>query len=229
MTDIYFQLVKKYGLSPSQKKIIEIAGNNKTILEAGSSYGYLTKEFKNNGCVVDIIEKTPEAAKAAKVHARLVFLGSVEDQNILKKIKRPYDLVIFADVLEHLVSPEIPLKYIPKLLKKEGKVIISLPNIASWPMRKELFFQGKFEYAESGLLDKTHLRFFSFNSFKKFLKDNGVKIEKIIPTEIYLPFQRTLTRLPVIGSFIAKIYRLIADIVPNLAYYHYIVVGKFHD
>lgn len=228
MSDIYAELVKKHGLSSAQKKIIEIVDSYKIILEVGSSHGYLTKEFKAKGCTIDIIEKNLKAVASAKKYARQTYIGSAEELHFLKKIKNQYDLIIFADVLEHLVSPEIPIKFCKKILKPNGKIIISLPNIASWPARKELFFLGKFEYTDSGLMDKTHLRFYSLNSFKKFLQVNQIKIESIIPCETYLPLQRTLSKLPLIGaSVFLPLFRFLAEQVPNLAYFHYIVVAKY--
>ncbi len=71
-----------------------------------------------------------------------------------------FDLVTYGDVLEHLLEPQDVLRETRNLLAPGGRVLISLPNIAFWTMRVKLLM-GRFEYESMGLLDYTHLRFFT--------------------------------------------------------------------
>jgi SAM-dependent methyltransferase len=76
---------------------------------------------------------------------------------------RNFDTIIFADVLEHLAWPAGVLKKYADLLKPDGTVIVSLPNVGLWSVRLGLLF-GRFRYQDSGVLDRTHLRFFTRRS-----------------------------------------------------------------
>lgn len=83
-----------------------------------------------------------------------------------------------ADVLEHLPHPSSVLKKLKKNLKKEGYFIISVPNVANWSIRFRLLF-GKFDYTEYGILDKSHLRFFTRKSLERLIEEVGLKIKKL--------------------------------------------------
>lgn len=83
--------------------------------------------------------------------------------------KKYFDYIICADILEHLSDPWVILNKIHKWLKDDGKIIVTLPNIRNYRILKDLVFLGKWEYKESGILDKTHLRFFTKSSFSKAL------------------------------------------------------------
>ncbi len=204
MSSVYKNLVKLHGFSPAQKIIINLVKDGE-ILEVGSSSGYMTEEFTKRGCTVDIIEVDKEAAKEAKEFSRRVFLGSIEDKELKQQVKSKYDFIICADVLEHLVDPEKTLLFLKNKLKTQGFVLISIPNIAYWGMRVGLL-RGHFDYQESGLLDKTHLRFYTYNTFLKLLKKLEFKIEKIYPAEVSVP--------------------LFVKLFPNLLIYHYVVKAK---
>jgi hypothetical protein len=83
-------------------------------------------------------------------------------------------------VLEHVLYPDDVLNFFVKnYLKDNGKVIISLPNIANWQIRFQLLL-GKFDYMETGIMDKTHLHFYTFKSAKEMIQRNNLKIQKII-------------------------------------------------
>lgn len=132
--------------------------------------------------------------------ARKIMKAEVYDLNDLKPLSlgNNFDFIIFADVLEHVNSPERVLKFFQKYLKKDGQMIISLPNVANWKIRLGLLF-GKFDYTDSGILDKTHLKLYTYKSGRELIKKAGLKVinEKasskffgIIAN--YLPFTRGL-------------------------------------
>jgi 2-polyprenyl-3-methyl-5-hydroxy-6-metoxy-1,4-benzoquinol methylase len=88
-----------------------------------------------------------------------------------------FDVILFGDVLEHTRMPERILDEAKKLLKPDGHIIVSVPNIAHWRIRFGLFF-GKFIYTDSGILDKTHLRFFTRKSVLHLINNAGLEIIK---------------------------------------------------
>lgn len=223
---VYEEIFKKYGLSPTQQEIIRLVGADKTILEIGSSTGYMTKAFLDNGCIIDVVEPNREAVDKLPKSVRKVFIGSIEDGKIYTQLEN-YDFIVMADVLEHLVKPEDALKKLSKKVTKETRLIVSIPNIASWVMRKQLFFKGDFEYQDSGLLDSTHLHFYTTYSLPKVLLKNGWKVEKMIGTITRLPFEGMISKIPILGWYFKKmIYPKLVDNYKNLAYYHFLVVAS---
>lgn len=226
MTQIYGKLFKNNVFSQTHTKIIELVGSNKIVLELGSSTGYMTKRFQENNCKIDIIEKDIEDFKNAIKYANKGYCKSLDDYLFLAKLVGKYDLVIAADVLEHLIDPEKTLKLLKKNLKPNGSIFISLPNIASWQMRKALFFKGKFQYQDSGLLDKTHLRFYTYYSIQELVKSIGFKIKTIYPTEIQYPFSEFILSIKIfeLGVRLDKRIRdWISRKYPNLAIFHFIL------
>lgn len=215
---IYEAIFKKYGLSLTQQKIIKTVGFNKVILEIGSSTGYMTKAFLDNDCTVDVVESNQKAVAKLPKGLRRAFNLSIEDKAIDKAFA-DYDFIIMADVLEHLVDPEQVLKRLLKAASSNTKLLISLPNIACWAMRKLLFFKGDFEYQDSGLLDKTHLHFYTVNTLPKMLSACGWQIDRMIGTITRLPFEGLIGRIPMLYPWLVEKYK-------NLAYYHFLVVAS---
>lgn len=215
---IYEDIFKKHGLSATQQEIIHLVGTNKVILEIGSSTGYMTDIFLKNDCVVDVVEMSKAALVKLPKRTRRILNYSIEDIKIKKLLAKDYDFIIMADVLEHLVNPQKALKILYQIVPKRCGLIISLPNIASWVMRKRLFFKGDFEYQDSGLLDRTHLKFFTVNTLPKFLSENGWEIKKLIGTITRLPFGSIISKIPPLYDYLVNRFK-------NLSYYHFMVVA----
>ena len=87
-----------------------------------------------------------------------------------------FDCVVFNDVLEHLVDPYSVLEEIKKFLSPEGVIVASIPNIRHAPVLFDLVVKGNWDYAEYGVLDKTHLRFFTKASIKKMFSNSGYEL-----------------------------------------------------
>lgn len=90
-----------------------------------------------------------------------------------------FDIILLGDVLEHLVDPWSSLKKVSSLLKAEGCIIVSLPNIRYYSVLKSIIFDGDFKYEKAGILDKTHLRFFCKKNIIELLKSADLKIDTI--------------------------------------------------
>lgn len=86
-----------------------------------------------------------------------------------------FDVVLFGDVLEHTRDPHAILLATKKLLKPDGRIVVSIPNVAHWRVRLGLL-RGRFTYTDSGILDRTHLRFFTHASGRQLLQQAGYKI-----------------------------------------------------
>lgn len=150
---------------------------NKTVLDIGCNDGYIGKhsDSSNTFYGLDYLQESVDKAKEVYKDAMLYDLNNLKELPWNKK----FDTLIFADVLEHVLYPDQVLDFfINNYLKKEGKVIISLPNIANWQIRLNLFF-GKFDYTETGIMDKTHLHFYTFKTAKELIQKQDLSISNI--------------------------------------------------
>lgn len=116
------------------------------------------------------------AAQAEKVMDK-VWCGHFEKLSFEKEIEpASLDAVLCLDVLEHLEDPWLAVKRISPLIKPEGRLIISIPNIRNWKFIRNLLFKGDFKYRDSGLLDRTHLRFFTRDTALELAEIGGLKV-----------------------------------------------------
>jgi 2-polyprenyl-3-methyl-5-hydroxy-6-metoxy-1,4-benzoquinol methylase len=144
------------------------------VLDVGCWSGTIGRFLiESRDATVDGIEPHPAMASIAGRSYRDVFVGSVED--FVGQTRRRYDRILFLDVLEHLPEPAEPLRRSRRLLSAGGRALVSIPNVAHWWVRKELLL-GRWRYTESGLLDDTHLRFFTLDSAAELLVSAGWKI-----------------------------------------------------
>lgn len=194
-----------YGLSLDKfgghQKIINWVGSGKRVLEIGCASGYMSREFTKRGCAVTGIEINPDLARKAKKYVGRTIVGDIENRSIREKLKgERFEVMVLADVLEHLKDPEGVLSSLQSFLAKDGKMIISVPNIAFLTNRL-LLFLGRFDYSDWGIMDKTHLRFFTKESILELVKNAGLVVEKIDPivnfTQLPLYMQ---TLYPVLGK-----------------------------
>lgn len=158
--------------------ISNLIKTNTSVLDLGCNVGILGKLLKNNKNNIDGVDINIKAISRAKKYYQNLYIRDLSQKLILKKQK--YDFIVLSDILEHLPQPDQLLQDCKKLLKPDGKIIVSLPNIARLEIRLKLLF-GKFEYLP-GIMSPDHLRHFTFNSGKKLLNNCGYKVIKIIPT-----------------------------------------------
>lgn len=168
--------VSKYSTHGILLNLIENLPVRSKVLDVGCNDGYLGQPFKDKYHFygLDYMEET---VKVAKRHYEDCI---VYDINTLKKLpwNMRFDALIFADVLEHVIDGDSALNFFVKnYLKKGGTVIVSLPNVANWEIRLKLLF-GRFDYTQTGVLDRTHLRLYTYKSALNLLESNGLKVTK---------------------------------------------------
>lgn len=123
----------------------------------------------------DGIEPDPTAASHARERYDSVIEGRLE--SVCKEIKwQQYDLLIMADVLEHLIDPWRMLTLLHANAACGARLAISVPNVRHKSVLFPLLFQGRFEYARAGIMDRTHLHFFTRSSLRQTLHDAGWKL-----------------------------------------------------
>jgi 2-polyprenyl-3-methyl-5-hydroxy-6-metoxy-1,4-benzoquinol methylase len=190
-----------YSLSSSKYSkhtiLKDLIGQNKKVLDVGCNEGYLATYCDPSNKFFGIDNDKLSIEKARKVMKAEVYdLNSFNP--LPSTIGNNFDFIVFADVLEHVNSPERVLKFFQKYLKKNGQIVVSLPNIANWKIRLGLLF-GKFDYTDSGILDRTHLKLYTYKSGRELMHRSGLKIVSEAASSRffgifakYLPFTRTL-------------------------------------
>lgn len=166
--------------------IIDLVGKDNKVLEVGCASGYLSNIFKADGCEVTAIEIDPEQAEKARPYCSRVISGSAEDAAVLAQADGAYDVILFADIIEHLVSPEKTIAHLLPFLKEDGCVIVSVPNVANWRIRLDLLL-GKFHYAPEGIMDRTHVRFYTIETIRGLLEQCGLRVDRFIPGATRMP------------------------------------------
>lgn len=122
-------------------------------------------------------EFVPEEAEKARAICDLVSVGNVETWAFENEIAPgSLDLILCLDVLEHLVDPWRVVKRLSPLLAPGGRLIVSVPNIRNWKFIRGLLFRGDFHYRNSGLLDRTHLRFFVRDTARDLALAGGLRL-----------------------------------------------------
>jgi 2-polyprenyl-3-methyl-5-hydroxy-6-metoxy-1,4-benzoquinol methylase len=144
------------------------------VLEVGCGEGQLGRRLREYNQVVYGIEIEPSAARIAASVLDHVYAENVEEFefNLSDEF---FDTIILGDVLEHLIDPWGLLVKTKRCLAKEGIIISSIPNLQYFPILWDLI-RGRFEYRTHGILDKTHLRFFTAKEVRKLFSDAGYKI-----------------------------------------------------
>jgi 2-polyprenyl-3-methyl-5-hydroxy-6-metoxy-1,4-benzoquinol methylase len=132
----------------------------KNILEIGCGYGALGRALvERQNCGIDGVEINPDAEPYLRGIYRRYWIGDIERIQIDQEQK--YDCILLPDVLEHLIDPWVTLTRLGTLLTEEGIVVASIPNVRNLGILYRLLVKGRWEYKESGLLDRGHLRFFT--------------------------------------------------------------------
>lgn len=148
------------------------------VMDLGCAAGRLGKRLieLNKAAEVVGVEIFEPVAQEARKYYKEVHVGDIEEMNL--NYAGHFDVVICGDVLEHLREPDKVIKQIHHWLKDGGTLICCLPNVRYWKVLRDLVFKGDFEYTSQGVLDQTHLRFYTTNSFRKLLRNSSFAVEK---------------------------------------------------
>lgn len=203
-----------------------LTGSNHDVLDIGCGKGYFAEELvksANRVDGVDVLPQAPETAALGRYYSADLDHGI---EPVLRNLDgKRYDRILLLDVLEHLKSPERILEQCPGALKRDGVLVVSVPNIANITVRLALLL-GRFNYQERGILDRTHLRFFTRRTARQMLQDQGYEVLEerlsVMPVELALGLSpnNPLMRLLNFGL------RLATRLLPGLLGYQIILVAK---
>lgn len=162
--------------TPPNEDICSLVEINKKVLDVGCATGRIAEKLKKEkGCQVVGLEVNKEMAEIAKKRCDSVILQDAEKAVKLNFPNGYFDIILFADVLEHCSNPGEILVNLRKYLSKNGYILISIPNVANWEIRLRLLM-GKFDYKGGTILDTGHLKFFTLHSIKQLLDQSGFRV-----------------------------------------------------
>lgn len=163
----------------------------KSVLDIGCARGYLGRTLKDKGASYVV---GTDISESALIESRQVldetYVFNLDGEWPADLEAKRFDIVIMAEVLEHVFNPVGVLKKIRRILKEEGSLIITTPNFMTWTNRARFIF-GNFKYQDQGMFDFGHIRWFTYSYLKKVLTDSGFDIAK----EEHIIFPGKLTNI----------------------------------
>jgi 2-polyprenyl-3-methyl-5-hydroxy-6-metoxy-1,4-benzoquinol methylase len=192
------------------------------ILDVGAAQGMLGHSIADTGLTIDGIEANPQWAEMARPHYRNVWASYVEQAPLEPGT---YKLVVCGDVLEHTPDPAGVLKRLIEASTPDGKFIISVPNVAHLAIRLMLLF-GRFPKMERGILDKTHLQFFTKDTAIDMVKSAGLRVEKITCTGVPLDELWKTGEGKPLYKLMTGMQHLALDVAPRLFGFQWIILAS---
>jgi SAM-dependent methyltransferase len=159
-------------------------GRGRRALDVGAADGFLAERLTARGWSVTALERDPELAARAHGRCKEVVVADLESAPPL--LHGLYEAIVYGDVLEHLSDPAAVLRALDQTLAPGGTVIVSVPNVAHLWVRLSLL-AGRFDYADRGILDRTHLRFFTRRTLLDLLRSAGLRVVELAVTPVPLP------------------------------------------
>ncbi len=209
----------------SHSQIVKQCGEGRglRLLDVGCARGHLSAVLASQGWSVTGIEYDAADAAVARDKGIDVIVGTAEDA--MGTMNEKFDVIVFADVLEHFVHPEDVLSRARALLVPGGRIVISIPNVAHFSVRLQLLL-GSFTYTDRGILDRTHLHFYTKKTLKKMIV--GAGLDTIYMGATPAPVEEVFPVLRKIAPFrmLLELNALIARTWKSAFAYQYIVVSK---
>jgi 2-polyprenyl-3-methyl-5-hydroxy-6-metoxy-1,4-benzoquinol methylase len=223
MSDIPYQ--DKPSIWSSHARIAARLGSlaaQSKVLDVGTATGMLVRRCDNKSLRFFGIESNPDSSAIARPYYEELWTCNLNE--VPDAVLTGYDAIILADVLEHLPAPDVTLSRIVGLQAAGTLFLLSIPNVANLWMRLHLLM-GRFEYADRGIFDRTHLRFFTRKTAVELVTRAGLKIQSIkvtpVPLELISPFFVTA-----MGRFLHMALARLTGLFPTLLGYQFIVEAK---
>ncbi len=201
----HFKRTNLVDMLPSVKgKVLDIG------CAAGGTLEYLKSKGASYAVGIDIDKEAISIAE--KKNLDLVFAGNVEKDK-MPFPEKEFDCIIMADILEHLYNPWEILKKMTSYLKDDGYMLLSIPNIKHYSILARLVLYDEWSYCEAGILDNTHIRFFTMKETKRMLDGAGLKIvtvKDVTSTKGKMKFLNTIL-FNKLRSFISSQYYILAS------------------
>ena len=201
----------------SHARLIELIGssdNDARVLDIGCGPGHLASELRKSGYHVTGVDM--HDSELARRHCDSFRVVSDVEQDLGVRDNERADVVVFADILEHLREPEAVLLRCRQMLGTNGRVIASTGNVAHIFVRLSLLL-GQFRYTERGILDRTHTRLFTLSTFRQLFYACGYRVRRRKACPI--PFENILPNWPRLAALLTWIYMPFVWVWPSLFAY----------
>ncbi len=167
---------RRYGATPNEEVLRCIPPSAREVLDVGCGSGANAALLAAKGVKVDGITLSPDEAGRAAGHCRSVYVNDLE-HGLPEDVDNKYDAVLCSHVLEHIRYPEPLLIDVRRRLKPDGRLVIAVPNLLHYRTRVQLML-GRFEYAEGGIMDSTHFRWYTLETMGRLLASRGFAVER---------------------------------------------------
>ena len=195
-------------------RLLRLVPPGSRVLDVGCSTGTLARPLVQRGCSVVGIELDPASAERAREVCAEVLVGDVETIE-LPFADGSFDVVLCGDVVEHLRDPGAFLARVRPVLRADGLLVLTTPNVANWAMRLSLL-AGRWRYTERGILDRTHAHLFTRKTLVATLEQAGYRIVELDYT----------TPVPLIRTrSVEQVAHAIGRLRPTLFAYQFVVAA----
>ena len=203
-----------------------IKDNARKVLDIGCNRGFIGQALRSNkwSGFITGVDKNKDFIMVTRKGTYNKFLN-VDIENGFSQIRKQFDAIVFADVLEHLNNPQEALIRSKKNINKNGRIYISLPNVANLFIRLHLLL-GNFTYLDYGILDKDHRHFFTYKSAQKLIKKAGLEIISSFYTPVPVPFLSKKIILKKPFMFLYYLARFLSLVRKEIFAYQFIFVCR---
>ena len=193
-------------------KLLALVGEGKRVLDIGCSSGYLARPLVARGSTVVGIERDPVAAEEARAICAEVLVGDAETMDLPFE-PGSFDVVLCGDLVEHLRDPERFLARVRPLVREDGRLVLTTPNVANWAIRLSLL-AGRWRYTDRGILDRTHTHLFTRNTLNETVTQAGYRVVELDYT----------VPVPAVGTAgVERAAHAVARLRPSLFAYQFVV------
>ncbi len=211
-------------LNSSLTRMILAVRDFSRVLEVGCATGYVGEALAQKGCTVFGIEYDPHMAEQARqrnCYKSVVTLDLNQPEQLDAFRIEPVDHILWGDVIEHLLHPQMSVRGVLPILQEDGTMIFSIPNVSHGSLKLNLLLNN-FRYTPQGLLDNTHIRFFTIKSVISFMTDLGLEIISL--DRIFHPIN--LREQPVeVSTFPAEVFDFVRRDLESYSY-QYVVTAR---
>lgn len=192
------------------------------ILDVGAAQGFFGQLLHGTNLTIDAIEPNDYWAERARPYYRQVFASTVEEAALPD---RTYQMIVCADVLEHTVDPVGVIQQLRRVATDDALFIISLPNVAHLAIRLLLLF-GRFPQMERGILDRTHLHFYTLDTATEMLRQAGLEVVRARPTGVPLDELWTSGEGSPLFRLLIRLQHLALLLAPRLFGFQWVLVAR---
>ena len=195
------------------------------ILDVGAAQGMLGQLLRGSGLAIDAVEPNSAWAGLAGPHYRRVYASTIEEAALPEGA---YEVIVCADVLEHTVDPVAVLRQLRRVAAADAHFVVSLPNVAHLAVRL-LLLAGRFPQMERGILDRTHLHFYTRDTAEAMLRRAGLEVVRARPTGVPLDelWPRGEGRLPF--TLLMRLQHLALRLAPRLFGFQWVFVARHRE